>query len=177
MERGVLLRVISRDDEGTFKVVDIWVISVERGDFFKRFKEVYAAGNRLNVNTYYGRRIENTIYIADHTVTTSKYTLAKKSLDNAVESGRMNADERDIILEQLKNINAADAQAFRNPYAFRAVLDMMGSWSKEMDEAFNRIINNEWYISDFNIVWQTIKPFVFTQETKDIFGFRTVLPF
>ena len=136
-------------------------------DFFKRFKEVYAAGNRLNVNTNYGRRVENTIYIADHTVTASKYTLIKKSLDNAVENGRMNADERDIILDQLKNINAADAQAFRNPFAFRAVLDMMGSWSDEMDDAFNRIINNEYDAGDFAIVWQAIKPFVFTNVPTD----------
>ena len=136
-------------------------------DFFKRFKEVYAAGNRLNVNTKYGRRVENTIYIADHTVTASKYTLVKKSLDNAVENGRMNADERDIILNQLKNINAADAQAFRNPFAFRAVLDMMGSWSDEMDDAFNRIINNEYDAGDFAVVWQTIKPFVFTNVPTD----------
>ena len=136
-------------------------------DFFKRFKEVYAAGNRLNVNTKYGRRIENTIYVADHIVTASKYTLVKKSLDNAVENGRMNADERDIILGQLKNINAADAQAFRNPFAFRAVLDMMGSWSDEMDDAFNRIINNKYDAGDFTIIWQTIKPFVFTNVPTD----------
>ena len=136
-------------------------------DFFKRFKEVYAAGNRLNVNTKYGRRVENTIYVADHIVTASKYTLVKKSLDNAVENGRMNADERDIILDQLKNINAADAQAFRNPFAFRAVLDMMGAWSNEMDDAFNRIINNEYDAGDFAIVWQTIKPFVFTNVPTD----------
>lgn len=136
-------------------------------DFFKRFKEVYAAGNRLNVNTKYGRRIENTIYVADHTVTASRYTLVKKSLDNAVENGRMNADERDIILNQLKNINAADAQAFRNPFAFRAVLDMMGSWTDEMEESFNNIINNNYDAGDLAVVWQTIKPFVFTNVPTD----------
>lgn len=136
-------------------------------DFFKRFKEVYAAGNRLNVNTKYGRRIENTVYVADHIVTASKYTLVKKSLDNAVENGRMNADERDIILKQLKNINAVDAQAFRNPFAFRAVLDMMGSWTDEMDDAFNRIINNKYDAGDFAVIWQAIKPFVFTNVPTD----------
>lgn len=136
-------------------------------EFFKRFKEVYAAGNRLNINTNYGRRVENTIYISDHIVTASKYTLVKKSLDNAVESGRMNADERDIILKQFQNINAADAQAFRNPFAFRAVLDMMGSWSDEMDEAFNRIISNKYDAGDFAVIWQTIKPFVFTNVPTD----------
>ena len=136
-------------------------------DFFKRFKEVYASGNRLNVNTKYGRRIENTIYIADHTVTASRYSLVKKSLDNAVDNGRLNADERDIILDQLKNINAADAQAFRNPFAFRAVLDMMGSWSNEMDDAFNRIINNEYDGGDIAVIWQTIKPFIFTNVPTD----------
>lgn len=136
-------------------------------NFFKRFKEVYAAGNRLNTNTKYGRKVENTIYISDHIVTASKYTLIKKSLDNAVESGRMSKEERDIILDKMKNINAADAQAFRNPYAFRAVLDMMGSWTDEMDESFNRILNNEYDAGDFAVVWQTIKPFLFTNVPTD----------
>jgi len=34
-------------------------------DFQKRYKEVYALGNRLNTNTKYGRKTENTLYIAD----------------------------------------------------------------------------------------------------------------
>lgn len=136
-------------------------------DFFKRFKEVYAAGNRLNTNTRYGRKVENTIYISDHFVTASKYTLIKKSLDNAVESERMSEEERDTILEKMKNIKATDAQAFRNPFAFRAVLDMMGAWSDEMDESFNRILNNEYDAGDFAVVWQTIKPFLFANVPTD----------
>ena len=136
-------------------------------DFYKRFKEVYAAGNRLNVSTKYGRRVENTVYISDHIVTTSKYTLAKKSLETAVKEGRLNENEKNIILDKLKDINAADAQAFRNPYAFRAVLDMMGAWSDEMDEAFNKILKNEYDSRDFAIIMQTIKPFMFTNVPTD----------
>ena len=136
-------------------------------DFYKRFKEVYAAGNRLNVSTKYGRRVENTVYISDHIVTTSKYTLAKRSLETAVKEGRLNENEKNIILDKLKDINAADAQAFRNPYAFRAVLDMMGAWSDEMDEAFNKILKNEYDSRDFAIIMQTIKPFMFTNVPTD----------
>lgn len=136
-------------------------------DFFKRFKEVYASGNRLNTNTKYGRKIENTVYLSDHIVTASKYTLVKTSLENAVSSGRMNEDEKNTILAQLKNINATDAQAFRNPFAFRAILDMIGAWSDEMEESFNNIINNTYRAGDIAVIWQTIKPFMFTNVPTD----------
>lgn len=34
-------------------------------DFQKRFKEVYAAGTKLNTNSKYGRKEEKTVYISD----------------------------------------------------------------------------------------------------------------
>lgn len=146
-------------------------------DFQKRFKQVYASGNRLNTNTKYGRKIENTIYIADQFTTTSRYDRVKASLERAVREGRMKEKHKDWILGELKNINIADAQAFRNPYSFRAVLDMMGKWNEEMEESFQRMINNQWDEKDFAIVWQTLKPFMFTNiPTEDGLGGLTRTP-
>ena len=135
-------------------------------DFQKRYKEVYAAGTKLNTNSQYGREIERTIYLADQIVTSSGYHDIKVSLNRAVQLGHIQPFDRDNILNKFKDINVADAQAYRSISSMRAVLDMMGAWTPEMQQAMDRFENGEWDMSDFNVVWQTIKPFVFTQIEK-----------
>lgn len=135
-------------------------------DFQKRYKEVYAAGTKLNTNSFYGRNIERTIYLADQIVTSSGYHDIKVSLNKAVEAGHIQSFDRDAILHKFKDINVADAQAYRSLSSMRAVLDMMGAWTPEMQSAMDRFNEGQWDMADFNIVWQTIKPFVFTQIEK-----------
>lgn len=144
-------------------------------DFQKRYKEVYAAGTKLNTNTQYGKKTEKTLYLADQIITSSGYQDIRKSLNRAVKLGHIQSFDRDNILDKFKNINVADAQAYRNPKSLRAVLDMMGAWTPEMQQAMDKFDpknpNNKegagnWTMADFNIVWQTIKPFVFTQIEK-----------
>ena len=135
-------------------------------DFQKRYKEVYAAGTKLNTNSEYGRTIEKTLYLADQIVTSSGYNDIKVSLNRAVQLGHIQPFDRDNILNKFKNINVADAQAYRSLSSMRAILDMMGAWTPEMQQAMDRFESGEWNMGDFNIVWQTIKPFVFTQIEK-----------
>lgn len=135
-------------------------------DFQKRYKEVYAAGIKLNTNSQYGRKIERTIYLKDQIVTSSGYHDIKVSLDKAVQLGHIQSFDRDNILNKFKDINVADAQAYRSLSSMRAVLDMMGAWTPEMQQAMDRFDSGQWDMADFNIVWQTIKPFVFTQIEK-----------
>lgn len=147
-------------------------------DFQKRFKEVYASGNRLNTNSRYGRKMENTIYISDQYITSTRYDRVKKSLERAYKEGRIK-DENQVkwILEELKNINVADAQAFRNPESFKAILDMMGKWNDEMEESFQRMKDNIWDEKDLSIIWQTLKPFVFSNvRTKSGTGKEIRVP-
>lgn len=135
-------------------------------DFQKRYKEVYAAGTKLNTNSPYGRKVERTIYLTDDEITSNSYLDIKKSLDDAVKLGHITASERDNILSKFKEVNVADAQAYRSISSMRAVLDMMGAWDDNMQESYKRIKDGKWSAKDFNIVWQTIKPFVFTQIQK-----------
>ena len=135
-------------------------------DFQKRYKEVYAAGTKLNTNSQYGRTTERTIYLADQIVTSSSYHDIKVSLNRAVQAGHIKSFDRDAILNKFKDINVADAQAYRSLSSMRAVLDMMGAWTPEMQQAMDRFDSGQWDMADFNIVWQTIKPFVFTQIEK-----------
>lgn len=146
-------------------------------DFQKRYKEVYAAGTKLNTNSKYGRKKEKTIYLADNIITSANYLDIKKNLMDAVKAGRITAMDADSILHKFKDINVADAQAYRSISSFRSVLDMMGQWTEDMEAAVDRFTNGEWDMADFNVVWQTIKPFVFTQIDKpDGVGGRMKVP-
>lgn len=135
-------------------------------DFQKRYKELIAAGIKLNTNSQYGRKIERTIYLADQIITSAAYQDIRRSLNRAAQLGHIKPFDRDNILNKFKDINVADAQAYRSLSSMRAVLDMMGAWTPEMQQAMDRFDNGEWDMADFNIVWQTIKPFVFTQIEK-----------
>jgi hypothetical protein len=136
-------------------------------DFQKRFKEVYAAGTKLNTNSRYGRKTEKTIYLKDLIMTSATYAQKKSFLDTAVKEGRITSMDRDNILNKFQNINATDAQAFRSLASYRAILDMQGMWKDEMQETFDRLENNTWTMADFNTIWQTIKPFMYTQVSTD----------
>lgn len=136
-------------------------------DFQKRFKEVYAAGNRLNTNTKYGRKTERYLTLSDQMITSSNYSSIRQSLFQAVKEGRLTQPQAEAIANKFKNVNVADAQAFRSPYAMRAVLDMMGAWNKDMEESLKRFQEGNWSKVDFDIIWQTIKPFLFTNIRKD----------
>lgn len=132
-------------------------------DFQKRYKEVYGAGTKLNTNSKYGKKTERTIYLSDQIITSFKYQNIKDIINDA---DNISDIDKTFILTKFRDINVDDAQAYRSLDSFRSILDMLGKWTPEMEKTYNRIINNEWDISDFNIVWQTIKPFVFTQVSK-----------
>lgn len=135
-------------------------------DFQKRFKEVYAAGKRLYTGSQYGKKFENVIYLADNVKTSTAYDRFKKGLNKALEAGRITKMDYDSILYKFKNVNATDAQGFRTHESYRAILDMMGQWTPVMEDALNKMIKGEWDMSHFNVVWQTIKPFLFSTTIK-----------
>lgn len=131
-------------------------------DFQKRYKEVYAAGIKVNTNSKYGKKKQNAIYLVDDVITSASYSPVQDSLEEAVQSGRILDIDRDNILNKFKDITVTDAQALRTLPSFRSVLDMLGLWTEEMETAIQHFENNEWNMADFNVVWQTIKPFIYT---------------
>ena len=62
-------------------------------------------------------------------------------------------------------VNVADAQAYRSLDSYRAVKIMSGDWTDEMERAYNNFSNGEWSMADFDIIWQPIKPFLYTQTS------------
>lgn len=64
-------------------------------------------------------------------------------------------------------VNVADAQAYRSLSSYRAILDMQGQWNDDMERAYNNLQSGTWNAEDFNIIWQTKKPFVYSQIGKE----------
>lgn len=140
-------------------------------DFQKRFKEVYAAGTKLNTNSEYGRKEEKTIYISDSILTSPTYKSLDTILKEAYKQGRLSKMDYDSIMYKFRNINSTDGQAYRSLSSYRAIMDMLGNWTPEMQKAFDNLTSGNWDIADINVVWQTIKPFVYGQvNTPDGLG-------
>nr|UVN09326.1 MAG: hypothetical protein [Bacteriophage sp.] len=140
-------------------------------DFQKRYKEVHAPALRLNTKaTFKGERIgrdwERTIYLKDDEIVSSVLESIKTVLDERVKKGEMTKIDRDNIVYKFKNVNVADAQAYRSLSSYRAILGMSGQWTDEMEQAYNNFKNGDWNIADFNVIWQTKKPYVYTQVNE-----------
>lgn len=141
-------------------------------DFQKRYKEVHAPALRLNTKaTYKGERIgrdwERTIYLKDDEIISSVLEDIKTVLDERVRRNEMTKIDRDNIISKFRNVNVADAQAYRSLSSYRAILGMSGQWTDDMEQAYNSFKNGDWNIKDFNIIWQTKKPYVYTQVNNN----------
>ena len=141
-------------------------------DFQKRYKEVHAPALRLNTKaTYKGERIgrdwERTIYLKDDEIVSSALEDIKTVLDERVRRNEMTKIDRDNIISKFRNVNVADAQAYRSLSSYRAILGMSGQWTDDMEQAYNNFKNGDWNIKDFNIIWQTKKPYVYTQVNNN----------
>lgn len=137
-------------------------------DFQKRYKEVHAPSLRMNTKaTYKGERIgrdwERTIYLKDDEIISSVLSDIETVLNERVKRNEMSKIDRDNIINKFKEVNVADAQAYRSLSSYRAILGMSGQWTDEMERAYNNFKNGTWNIADFNIIWQTKKPYVYTQ--------------
>lgn len=132
-------------------------------DFQKRYKEVHAPALRMNTNSKYGRKWERTIYLKDDEITSSVLPDIETVLEEAYKQGRLGVNEKAAILKKFKEVNVADAQAYRSLSSYRAILDMSGQWTDDMQEAFDHFQSGTWTMKDFNIIWQTKKPYVYTQ--------------
>lgn len=146
-------------------------------DFQKRFKGVYASGRKLNTNSKYGRTNERVIYLKDRITVSRNFNKIRDLFDQAVKEHKLTSAQRNEILAKFEEINNADAQAFRSLDSMRAVLDMSNGWTSQMEEAYNSITSGNWNPNNFSVLWQTIKPFLYTVIAKDDgVGGRMLIP-
>jgi hypothetical protein len=140
-------------------------------DFQKRFKEVHSPALKLNTEAIYngekiGRKWERTILIKDSVIKSAMIDDLKEVLEVKIAKDELKRDDAEAIIEAYKEVNVADAQAYRSLSSYRAILGMAGEWTDDMQRAFENFKKGTWDISDFNIIWQPKKPFVYTQVAK-----------
>lgn len=137
-------------------------------DFQKRYKETHAPSSRLDTSATYGgkkvgREFERTIFIADEVIKSAKLG----DIEEILKKRGMSDVDRDYILSQYRNINVTDAQAYRSLSSYRAVKVMAGQWNDQLEQAYNHFQEGTWDIADFSALFQTIKPYLYTQVIKD----------
>lgn len=137
-------------------------------DFQKRFKMYYSPAERLNTHSKYGREKERSIYLNDLTIPAPTYQSIDNIFTEAVESGRINAEQKASIMQAYQTVEVTDGQALRSLSSMRAVLDMAGEWTNELDRAFTNIKENKWDARDMDVLIQPIKQFTATNTSQEI---------
>lgn len=139
-------------------------------DFYKRNKQNHAPSLRLDtsaVNPFtgekVGRKVERAIYLKDEYIPSIGVEDIRKIL---TERG-VSKVEIDFICSQFRNINVTDAQSYRSLDSYMAVKCMIGDWTQQMETAYNNILNDKWSATDMMTVFNTLKPYVYTQTAID----------
>lgn len=148
-------------------------------DFQKRYAQVHSPAMRLNITArdskgrlYSADGMERTMYLSDYKVESDIIPNVEEVFDQKISSISDPSEKanmkmmKDLIVESFRKINVADAQGYSSPTSYRKKMGMMGKWSDEMEEAYNRIKRGDFNVNDLDVVWQPLKPFVYSQIRK-----------
>lgn len=143
-------------------------------DLQKRYKEIHAPGKSLSVEATWngqgftdseGRAIERVVYFDDISIN------AEESNPEFMVAIKTRLPQ---VYEAYKNNTLTDGQGYRTLDSYRKVKIMAGEWTPEMESAYNSIkelkipadVLQE--IADRGVVFQPIKPFMFTIENLNM---------
>lgn len=149
-------------------------------DFQKRNKQDHAPAERLNtlatwngkpvlVNNDGSRRtVRRVIYLKDNILPANSMDSINEILEARVKDkdDAFTAYDKAAIMSIFNKVNVADAQAYNTLPSFRSTQIMAGMWSDAEEIAYNNIINNKWTASDFLVLWNTRKPYLYTQKNQ-----------
>lgn len=147
-------------------------------DFQKRNKQVHAPSERLNTFAEWnGRpvlardtdgqpRKERTVYLKDDEHASVSLDDIKEILEAKKAKGELTEYDVSTIVSKYRKVNTADAQAYRSLDSFRATQIMADMWSQEEEDAYNNFKNDRWSARDFTVLWNTRKPYLYTQTNQ-----------
>lgn len=149
-------------------------------DFQKRNKQDHAPAERLNtlatwngkpvlVNNDGSRRTaRRVIYLKDNILPANSMDSINEILEARVKDkdDAFTAYDKAAIMSIFNKVNVADAQAYNTLPSFRSTQIMAGMWSDAEETAYNNIMNNKWTASDFLVLWNTRKPYLYTQKNQ-----------
>lgn len=151
-------------------------------DFQKRYAQVHSPALRLNITAkfkngseeipYSADGLARTIYVADYKTESDIIPNVEEIFDQKIASITDPTEKanmkimKDLILDSFKDVNVTDAQGYSSPTSYRKKMGMQGKWTTEMEEAYERIRKGDFNVNDLGIVWQPMKPFVYSQIRK-----------
>ena len=172
-------------------------------DFQKRFKQVYSTVTKLDTKAKFngdkaGREIERTMKLADNTIISSvideivsiittmhkngtisdydaAYILSKYGYSNH-NVGNTKYVKFGKVMFKSEQVNVADAQAYRSLDSYRSIMIMSKKWTDEMERSYNNLVNGTWSLSDFTVLTQTLKPFMYATVNKVVGYEKTNVP-
>lgn len=146
-------------------------------DFQKRFAQVHSPAMRLNTEAEYkGVKVSDgqsrTIYIKDLKRNSEIIPNVKAIFDKKIAQAKTSREKnqlkitRDTILSSFERVNVTDAQAYSSPTSYRKKMIMAGTWDENMEKAYQKILSGNYNLNDLQVVWQPLKPFVYSQIRK-----------
>ncbi len=111
-------------------------------------------------------RPERVIYLTDEVKPSNWMKDVEEIIDQKIAKGELTEYDKTVILKKWGDTNVTDAQAFRTLKSFRATQIAADMWSDDAETAYNNIRNNTWTARDFVILWNTRKPYLYTQTNQ-----------
>ena len=111
-------------------------------------------------------RPERVIYLTDEVKSSNWIKDVEKIIDQKIVKGELTEYDKTVILKKWGDTNVTDAQALRTLKSFRATQIAADMWSDDAETAYNNIRNNTWTAQDFVILWNTRKPYLYTQTNQ-----------
>lgn len=157
-------------------------------DLQKRFAQWHSPGLRGDVKaTINGQKVTDgntrSMYIADKIETSDvvktleqvkqKVLAQDRFRDNAPAKALM-AAQFDKVIDAFKEVNVTDAQAYTSPTGYRKKMAVFGQWTPRDEEVYQRILSGDFSAEDLDVLWQPLKPFVYSQIEKK--GYNPYMP-
>lgn len=151
-------------------------------DLQKRLAQIHAPGIRGNskATDYEGRPVTDgnfrTIKLTDFDTFISNIidnvsVVFDRRIESAPESDKaaLRALKDSLVGEDgaFRQINVADAQGYSSPTSYRKKALVFGKWSRQAEDIYQRLKKGTYTYNDLKVAFQPLKPFVYSQITKD----------
>lgn len=136
-------------------------------DFQKRFKGLYSPTQRLD--TTQTGKTGKYIILYDNIIASESLREITQVVNTRVQEGTLSQKEADRIIEKFRNMNNTDGQSYRTLHSYRMFNQQLGTWTPAMERAYQRWIKGGgWKPSDFNLMFNPIKPMYFSNEEYEV---------
>ena len=151
-------------------------------DLQKRLAQIHSPGIRGNkdVVDYNGKPVtdgkERTIYLTDFddfisNIIENVSVVFDRKINQAKteqEKAGLKALKENLVGENgaFRQINVADAQGYSSPTSYRKKAYVFGKWSRQAEDIYQKLIKGEYTYSDLQTAFQPLKPFVYSQISK-----------